>query len=424
MVTATVDASALNHRRDNPWNRQPVSLDRGRILSADGVVLARSVRRGDTWHRDYPLGAVTAGVVGWVSRSGSLGGAELAYDAALAEGQDVRLTIVASWQDAAYRALAGRTGAAVLLDHRSGAVRVLVSTPSFDPEPLASPDPEVAATARTRLLADPANPLLIGAYQQRYAPGSIFKLVDVQAASTSALDLTEAHPVLRTWTAPEGQAIDNADGMACGGDLVRMLEVSCNTTATAVGERVGTDALRGAADQLGLHGAPAFDLPGAASTGFPTSSDPFIAALAAIGQGDVSISPLQAAVMVSAATSDEVPGLRLRDADAEDPARPAATGADPAAREVLRSGMARCIQVGTCRELQNTGARFAKTGTAQTGTSETDARRNAWIVASNDRLAASVLVVGKPGERVTGGTDAASVARAVLLRAGDGEVTR
>lgn len=410
--TATIDAASYAERRDNPWNHEPVSLDRGRILSSDGTVLARSVERAGEWRREYPLGPAAAGVVGWVSRSGSSGGAELAFDEELAAGEDVQLTLDAERQQAAYRSLAGRTGAVVVLDHQTGAIEVLASSPSFDPEPLASPDPAVASAARDELLDDPADPLVSTAYQQRYAPGSIFKLVTAVAAVEHGVAPDHEFPVLRSWTAPSGAEIANADGMACGGDLARMLEVSCNTTATEVGVQVGLDEERAAAEQLGLGSPQELGLPSAAGLGFPDAGSGSLgAALAGIGQGDVSLSPLDAAVMAASATQGPITAPHIR-AGAD--AGSTIAGAEGAARDVVRRGMAACIDGGTCRELQGSGLDHAKTGTAEAGE-----RRNAWVVATNDQVAVAVLLRSEPGVRLTGGGDAAPIAAEIQRCCGD-----
>lgn len=411
IATATVDADELTARKDNPWHHAPISLERGEIRSADGVVLARSVKRDGTWHREYPLGPAAAGVVGWVSRSGTRTGAEEAFDEALSDGEAVVLTINAGRQRAAYAALSGRRGAVVALDPRTGAVIALASSPSFDPGPLADPDPKVAAQARARLDADPAKPLLAIAHQERFAPGSVFKIVTAAAAVDAGLDPRQDHEVRSTWTSSDGHTIDNAGGTRCGGDLVEMLEVSCNTTATEVATVAGPAALRRTATALGLDETVPFDLSGAAAPSLPgNDASELETALAGIGQGDVLISPLQATLLAVGGTSPDVPRPHLIAGDLPPSLAP---GLSTTARSVVREGMAACIDSGTCRSLRGTSARWAKTGTAEAGE-----HRNAWVVAAGTELAVTVLVRGDADSGISGGDDAAPIARSVLTCCG------
>lgn len=407
VATATIDASAVSAERGNPWRVAQVSLDRGKILAADGTVLARSVRVDDEWHREYPLGPAAAGVVGWVSRNGSMGGAELAFHERLDDGEDVRLTIDAPTQRAAAAALDGRTGAVVVMDPRSGAVLAMASTPTFDPELLADPDMKAAAAARARLDADPAKPLLSRAAGERFAPGSIFKLVTANAGVEAGFGDVR-YPVLRSWS-PTGDPVANADGMACGGDLAQMLEVSCNTTAMQAAVDAGPAAMRRSAEQLGALATSDLDLgPQAEALMVGDGADEFDTALAGIGQGEVSISPYQATLMTIGATVGAVPEPHLL-VDDDREAGSIAPGASAAARKEIRAGMAACIASGTCTGLAGSGARWAKTGTAESGD-----RRNAWVVASSAERAVTVLVRGDDGERLTGAEVAVPVAAEVL----------
>src|SRR3982075_2638382 len=158
------DAASL---RNNPLNArallQQQRIERGALLPADGTVLARSVRtRGShgaevTFERTYPTGGQFAHAVGYsyidLGRTGlesfrnrDLNGErESGLRTILDElqgsrrrGDKVVTTLNPAAQEAAISALAGHEGAVVALDPRTGAVQVMASAPSYDPNALRS----------------------------------------------------------------------------------------------------------------------------------------------------------------------------------------------------------------------------------------------------------------------------------------------
>ena len=159
------EASSL---RDNPLNARALleqqRIDRGKILAADGTVLARSVRSARRaarkaiydahvpdgrrvrardrllLHRPRPHGA------GALPQRGAERPVEHepADDPRPAAGQAAHrattsyTTLDPSAQQVANSALAGHEGAVVALEPRSGAVTVMASSPSYDPNALRS----------------------------------------------------------------------------------------------------------------------------------------------------------------------------------------------------------------------------------------------------------------------------------------------
>jgi peptidoglycan glycosyltransferase len=192
------EASSL---RGNPLNKRALleqqQIDRGRILAANGTVLARSVRGAEgTYKRTYPTGEEFAHAIGY-SYPLSLGrtGLESFRNAALSgetgtnlqtildqlqgkrsQGDAVLTTLDPSAQRVAITALGGHQGAVVALDPRSGAVKVMASTPGYDPNSLRSP------ASYKKLEGDSESPLVNRATEYGYAPGSTFKIVTATAA--------------------------------------------------------------------------------------------------------------------------------------------------------------------------------------------------------------------------------------------------
>ena len=199
---AIFDASSL---RDNPLNVRSLleqeRLQRGPILAAGGLVLARDRRGAEgTFERTYPAGGLFAQAIGYAYTDLGQAGLELYRNAPLSgessasnlqgildqlqgkrkQGDEVLTTLNAAAQRTALSALGEHKGAVVALDPRSGAVQVMASTPSYDPNRLSSPRAYEALARDTS-----GTPLVNRATQFGYAPGSTFKVVTATAAIDS-----------------------------------------------------------------------------------------------------------------------------------------------------------------------------------------------------------------------------------------------
>ena len=187
-------ASSLNN---NPLNVRTLldelHIKRGRILAADGTVLAKSVpAAGNTWSRTYPQGRLFAQPVGFsIAAKGEAAGLEQSAGPDLRGvqtglssifgqlsprpvGDDVYTTLDPKGQRAAQQALAGQAGSVVALDPSTGAVKVMYSNPGYDDN-----DPPSQSSI--------TNTTFNRATQGAYAPGSTFKIVTATAAIDSGL---------------------------------------------------------------------------------------------------------------------------------------------------------------------------------------------------------------------------------------------
>ena len=450
--------------RDNPANTRQIQRDfsrqRGLIVAANGEIVAETVElpaaeagsSGFDRVRRYPLGELMAPVTGYLSFLFGATGVEEAYNAELVGstfGQqlagwrdlfverspvgDVRLSIDVGLQRVAAEALGDREGSVVVLDPRTGDVLAMWSNPSFDPNLLSTTDLAASQQAWDGLVDASGNPLLSKAYQERYFPGSTFKTVTagagIRAGKVAADD--PVYPVESAWLPPLTEVpITNFGGSSCGGDLERILAESCNTAFARMGvETVGPDDMVSGAEAFGFNSAPRFDLPGAATSFFPTdfTRDLPRLAQASIGQNDVLASPLQMALVAGAVgnggdmmaprvvreVTDASGGVVRRN----DPVV-WRTPLSPSENQVLRDAMVEVVRGGTASILATPGVEVGgKSGTAQLGVDPP--RQHTWMVAfagppGAAELAIAVVVLNQEGMEATGTSVAGPVAREVL----------
>jgi peptidoglycan glycosyltransferase len=450
------EASSL---KTQPTNGRQITerleRQRGAIVAGD-TEIARSVPSNDQYKylRQYPSGSLYADVTGYYTLF-TAAGLERTQDEFLS-GDDDRLlasrvtglftnkqrrggsvitSLVPAVQQAAAQALGNRKGAVVALDPRTGAVLAMVTSPSYDPTPLASHTERTATDAYGVLSSDKAQPLLNRATQQTYPPGSTFKLITAAAALAQGRHPDDRIAAPNQLRLPQSTAtLPNFDGETCGDGetdtLIHALTISCNTAFGKLGIDLGADALRQQAEAFGFDSTfPDFPLPQARSV-FPSSLDGAQTAQSAIGQYNVRVTPLQMAEVVAAIANggkEMKPYLvsELRGPDKRTISRtsPKELG-QPISGDVaaeLTTMMESVVTSGTGRKAQIDGVSVAgKTGTAEHGTGEPP---HAWFVgfAPSDapKIAVAVIVEDGGGEVGTGGAIAAPVAKQVMQAALD-----
>ena len=287
-------------------------------------------------------------------------------------GKSIRLSIDGGLQDYAARRIGLESGAVVVIDCITGELLAMPSMPSFDPNSFSD---GIGRIEWKMLNSDDHIPLLNKALRGLYPPGSTMKPM-----ATLALQLHGVSPEERV-NCPGGYRLGNrffrCDAVHGSVDMRGAIEHSCNTYFWSMSHRVGYDAIAPVAKLLGL--GQEFDLPGTAQR-YGTVPDAawkmrrykqeWTAAdslNASIGQGYVSVSPLQLAVMTSRIASGRnlVPSLMFGQ-----PKPPAATFPfTPEQLRVAHDGMFRVVNgsgTGVGSKLQLDGIQMAgKTGTAQ-----------------------------------------------------------
>jgi penicillin-binding protein 2 len=224
------------------------------------------------------------------------------------EGRRVQLTIDADVQRATEEGFRhfGYNGAAVILDPRSGEVLSFTSLPSYDPNQFSG---GIDVASWQALMTDPLKPLQNRALQGRYSPGSTFKI----AVATAALEEGVVTPDFRVFC--PGGATFYGRFFKChlaGGhgtvDMRHALEKSCNTYFYTLGNMLGVDRIHKWSSLLGLGERSGIDLPNEIKGLVPSTAwkkttaepkwYPGETISVAIGQGQVSVTPISLAVMM------------------------------------------------------------------------------------------------------------------------------
>jgi peptidoglycan glycosyltransferase len=448
--------------RDDSRNKRVLLAEyarkRGQI-SAGNQILASSVPSDDElkYQRQYPDGPVYAPLTGYYSTIYGPSALERAADGILngsddalfvrrlsdlvtgrdPSGGNVVLTIDPQAQQAAYDELdsKGYTGSIVALRPQTGEVLAMVSTPSYDPSPLASHRAEEQQRAWRELNAADPPVLKNRAISERYPPGSTFKLIDVAAALSSGQytpdsQLTAAPSITLEGTRTQ---LPNFDGNRCGGGetatMREALQRSCNTAFAELAAALGPQAIQDQAAKFGI-GTTDLEVPlPVAESTLGAIENTAQLQQSSIGQASVAVTPLQNAMMVAAIANGgqvmrpylvkEVQDQELNSIDATQPDR---------MEQAIDSGVARALtemMVNNENSYSNAGKIrgvqiAAKTGTAQHGADDS-VPPHVWYVgfapAEDPQVAVAVLIEsgGDPNNlEATGGQVAAPLGRAVI----------
>jgi penicillin-binding protein A len=315
------DAEAL---KEKDANKRPLleqqQIPRGRILAADGTVIAKSVPkgRGDAkrYVRRYPEGALFGHPIGYSFvqfgdtefeqfHNEELIGEDSEFESIAdellghrQEGNDIVTNIDADAQRLALAELQEvGFGAVVAIEPSTGAVKVMASNAPFDPN-------RVAADFEQLGQNEIETPLVNRATQGRYPPGSTFKVVTAAAGLDSGL-ITPDTPI----DAPgslvvEGTPLENDFGLDFfGATLDTALTNSVNTWFGQLGQDLGNETLFRYMERFGFNATPAIDLPDdeVLESGvldferneLLNASDPVDLARLAIGQERLLATPLQ-----------------------------------------------------------------------------------------------------------------------------------
>ena len=291
-------------------------------------------------------------------------------------GHEVRLALDLELQRFCVARLSGELAAsAVVVDVRTGGVVALASVPSYDPAAFTG---GLRASTWRDLRDNPRTPLVNKCIRGQYPPGSTFKMITALAALEAGI--APAHQVFCPGRMSLGRAVfhcwrEHGHGRIA---MVQALGQSCDVYFYDLARRVGIDAIAAMAARFGLGATLGIDLPGEQPGLIPTT-DWKRAALGqpwqkgetlvcGIGQGFVSATPLQLAIMTARLANGGRAVVPWLVTPPDRPPEP--IGVPAASLEVVLSGMREVVHGGrgTARAADPglPGVEMAgKTGTAQ-----------------------------------------------------------
>jgi penicillin-binding protein A len=299
-------------KKENPRNTENFAY-RGLIYDRKGEALCINQAQDKGTRRNYPQKELFSPLIGYAHNRMGKEGVEKYLDTTLKgkrlpetlyeafsfvygknlEGQDVYLTLDSRIQKAAADAMKGNKGSLLVMNPRSGEILASVSLPNYDPNRI--------DVTWERLKKDRESPLLDRTFEGRYPPGSTFKVFTLAVA----LQLGYVNPTDK-FDCPGffdigSYRIHEAGGASHGTvTLEDALARSCNIAFAQVGLKIGAHNFCQYARNFGL----CEDL----NTGIPVKAAPFPEATSlsegglaqsAFGQGELVLSPLQLALIIS-----------------------------------------------------------------------------------------------------------------------------
>ena len=447
-----IQGSQADKLKNDPLNGRQYATqfqhNRGPIM-AGSVTLARSEKSAkdkNSYQRVYNQGELYSPITGFVSvfnrtglegaENGLLDGTDKRltvrnwFDSLIGKkpaGATVQTTIIPRAQQAAFSGVRGKTlkrGAAVALDVKTGAILAMASFPSYDTNRVASHDSVKANKAFEALKKESGSPDLNKAMNETFAPGSSFKIIDSAAAIDSGRLTKDTPTDASELKLPEsGRTLPNSDGdeAKCSGSppLIDSFAASCNSTFGRLAGTLGQDGLRSMAEKFGFNGNVQVEPGMSSATSFyptkPIGGDSL--ARSGIGQGDVTASPLQMAMVAQAVANR---GTMMKPYLVKRVTAPDQSELATAQQKVLGHP----ISSDTADQLQEMMRRVVESGTAtgtiggqdiagKTGTAETGRSINEdWFVGfapqHNPKIAFAVVTEGPSGS--SGATFSAPIA--------------
>jgi len=446
-----------------------LTVDRGKILAADGTVLAnnrKSRKHGLTFFtRHYPQNDLAPQVVGYATNAGTTTGLEQSLDDYLTgantnltntftqdldrlgdrtvKGDNVYLTLRPDIQRLALDQLGGRCGAVVVLDTHTGAVVAMASSPTYNAN-LINQQNGYAKIGRIQGTCGDHTALQNNATVGLYPPGSTFKMVTAAAALDSGAYTPSSRFNDPGYCTEYGQRVSNAGNPDQNGpeafgnvSLAQGFEHSINSVFCNVGMHIGGLKILDYAKRFGFYSVPPLETPPNESNASglykfdkhgrrlftPTSNTQIDSGRLAFGQYKMLATPLQMALVgATIANKGVVPRPYLvqkivaADGSTVTKTQPQTLGRaiTPQTAAELNQMMQLVVQGGTAAGIFPSSLRVAgKTGTAELGLGSV---YDAWFVcfapANNPRFVVAVVVEKQPNG--FGASVSAPIAKAIL----------
>lgn len=426
-MTAYIAHYSVTHKQElinNSYNgRQKMLLaqnQRGKIYSADGEVLARTVTdEAGNDKREYPYGNLFSHAVGYAT-NGRLGvEAQANYylinsNAPLSEkasldvrgekypGDDVFTTLNVDLQQVASTALGVYDGAIIVSEPATGKILAMVSKPDFDPAQIADIWDE--------LIADEDSSVLLNRVTQGlYPPGSTFKIITALEYIKENADTYNNYRYQCNGSITRGEdRIQCYHGSVHGSvDFTRSFAKSCNTSFANIGLSLDKSKFENTLDGLLFNQElPVSFLSGTSRINVNEDTSESDMMQVSIGQGTTSITPLHLNMITCAIANEGTlmkpylvdyvqnsAGSKIKEF------APSAYGKlmDQTEAEILKGLMVDVVEEGTATRLKGLAYTAAgKTGSAEYGTVKGES--HAWFTgfapAEEPEICVTIIIEG------------------------------
>lgn len=407
------------------------AIDRGDIYDRNGNVLAYSETDANGKQvRYYNYGRISSTVTGYNSKTYGKTGIEKTFNRQLLnlkddnlsnfrkmvvsndKGNDLHLTLDQNIQNLTYNYMSSYTGAAVVMNPKTGEILAMVSNPTFDPNSL-DYDWE-------NLIANKEGPLVNRTTTGLYRPGSTFKIVTTNAI----LD----HNISQSYEDTGSELIQNFEiknfdnqvfGML---DLRRAFIYSVNTYFAAKTDELGKESMQHMADKYMFNQTYDFDLEKYDSIIPFKELNQVDLAMTGFGYGKSQVTPLHMAMVVSTIANEGKmmqPKLvdNITDKDGkviyESKAEVLSEVTSKKSADTIRDLMVAAVNEGTGQAAYIQGIQVAgKTGTTDKNNGFIDAWFVGFAPAYDPKIAIAIVVENSED---TGGVTVAPIARNLLL---------
>ena len=460
-------AGDLKAKQDNAIQRVvQFTIARGLIYGADGKTVFAANKKKKTgtntlFFRRYPNKGLAAQTIGYSTVSRSQTGLEESMNdfltgsntnlsnafhnllnklgRATIKGDNLQLTIRPKVQRLAQQLLGNRCGAVVAMSPRTGAVYVMASSPTYDPNEVDQPG-GYARILHIRGACDGASALYDRATQGLFTPGSTFKIVTAAAALDTGAFTPNSGFTDPGYCTEYGQKVFNSGNPDQGGhevfghlNLLSGFQHSVNSVFCNIGMKLGAKTLVDYAKRFGFYKVPPLETP--ANERLPSGTydqkthrltddaskmDP---GRLAFGQWTMEATPLQMAMVAATVANDGVvprPYIVQKitgpDGSTIKKTSPRTLGRaiKPETAAELTQMMEAVVTGGTGTAAQIPGIKVAgKTGTAETGDGH---YYTAWFdcFAPADDPQVAVAVVLEKQLNGFGGSVSAPIAKQIL----------
>ncbi|MEU8706055.1 penicillin-binding protein 2 [Streptomyces sp. NPDC048565] len=304
------------------------------IVGGKAITGSKAVEGTDfKYQRTFKQGAMYAPVTGYASQAQGMSLLEKTYDSILSgqddrfafqnakgiitgeerRGGDVITTIDPKAQEAAYKGLTDldARGAVVALEPSTGKVLALVSTPSYDPSVFAGNSFKEGDKFQA-LVDEKGKPLANRPLRETFPPGSTFKILTAAAALEHGVvtdvdartDAVSPYPLPLSTSKISSEAGDATCNKA---SMKTAMQYSCNNVFLDAAVKVGDKGMRETAEKFGFNEDVYSDAFGdmlASRSLYPEKLDKPGTALTGMGQGSLTSTPMQMAMVTAALAND------------------------------------------------------------------------------------------------------------------------